>query len=41
MNNEDQLQSLLHDIEVYLGPFPDILPNGDVPEVCKNILLIQ
>lgn len=40
MHNENQLQSLLHDIQTYLGPFPDILPNGHVPEVCKNILII-
>lgn len=41
MNNEGQLQRLLHDIETYLGPFPEILPNGYVSEVCKNILTIQ
>lgn len=41
MRNENQLQALLHDIETYLGPFPDIFPNGEVSEVCKNMLTMQ
>lgn len=38
MHNENQLRDLLYDIQVYLGPFPKLLPNGDVSEVCKTIL---
>ncbi|EFN84892.1 Fanconi anemia group M protein [Harpegnathos saltator] len=38
MNNENQLRQLLYDIETYLGPFPDILPNGHVSEMPTNIM---
>ncbi|XP_032678779.1 Fanconi anemia group M protein isoform X2 [Odontomachus brunneus] len=38
MPYEDQLQRLLHDIEIYLGPFPEILPNGYVSEMPTNIV---
>ncbi|CAL1688362.1 unnamed protein product [Lasius platythorax] len=38
MHNENQLQSLLHDIQTYLGPFPDILPNGHVPEISVDLV---
>lgn len=41
MHNEKLLQGLLHDIETYLGPFPDISSDGHVSEVCKNILTMQ
>jgi len=33
MHEESRLRDLLYDIENYLGPFPDILPNGHIPEV--------
>ncbi|XP_071625686.1 uncharacterized protein [Temnothorax longispinosus] len=38
MHSEDQLRDLLHDIEVYLGPFPELFPNGDVSEMPENIV---
>ncbi|XP_070164974.1 DEAD-box ATP-dependent DNA helicase Fancm [Polyergus mexicanus] len=38
MHNENQLKGLLHDIEIYLGPFPDILPNGHVPEISADLV---
>lgn len=40
MHNENHLRDLLREIETYLGPFPDIYPNGDVSEVCKLFLVI-
>lgn len=39
MHNENQLRDLLYDIQVYLGPFPKLLPNGDISEVCKINLI--
>lgn len=43
MHNERQLQELLRDIEIYLGPFPDVQSYsvGDVSEVCRNMLIVQ
>lgn len=41
MHNEDRLRDLLHDIAAYLGPFPELYPNGDVSEVCRIILIIN
>lgn len=38
MHNENQLKGLLHDIETYLGPFPDILPNGHVSEISADLV---
>ncbi|XP_024868330.1 Fanconi anemia group M protein, partial [Temnothorax curvispinosus] len=38
MHSEDQLRDLLRDIEVYLGPFPELFPNGDVSEMPENIV---
>ncbi|XP_011638358.1 LOW QUALITY PROTEIN: ATP-dependent DNA helicase MPH1 [Pogonomyrmex barbatus] len=38
MNSEDQLQNLLRDIEIYLGPFPEVYPNGDVSEIPTDII---
>ncbi|KAL6427471.1 hypothetical protein ACFW04_008766 [Cataglyphis niger] len=38
MHNENQLKDLLHDIGTYLGPFPDILPNGHVPEISADLV---
>ncbi|XP_011057672.1 PREDICTED: Fanconi anemia group M protein isoform X2 [Acromyrmex echinatior] len=38
IHNESQLQDLLHDIEAYLGPFPELYPNGDVSEIPVNIV---
>lgn len=35
MSSEAHLRDLLHDIETYLGPFPELYPNGDVSEVCR------
>jgi len=40
MNSKDQLRDLLHDIETYLGPFPELYPNGDISEV-RIILIIN
>ncbi|EZA57930.1 Fanconi anemia group M protein [Ooceraea biroi] len=38
IHSENQLRGLLHDIESYLGPFPDILPNGDVLEIPADLV---
>ncbi|KYN11617.1 PREDICTED: Fanconi anemia group M protein [Trachymyrmex cornetzi] len=38
IHNENQLRDLLHDIEAYLGPFPELYPNGDVSEIPANIV---
>ncbi|XP_077280800.1 FA complementation group M [Temnothorax americanus] len=38
MHSEDRLRDLLRDIEVYLGPFPELFPNGDVSEMPENIV---
>ncbi|XP_025986160.1 Fanconi anemia group M protein isoform X2 [Solenopsis invicta] len=38
MPNEDRLQDLLHDIGTYLGPFPELYPNGEVSEISTDII---
>ncbi|XP_014481108.1 PREDICTED: Fanconi anemia group M protein isoform X2 [Dinoponera quadriceps] len=38
MNSENLLQELLRDIETYLGPFPDILPDGNMSEIPTDIV---
>ncbi|KAL0100188.1 hypothetical protein PUN28_019546 [Cardiocondyla obscurior] len=38
ISSEHQLRNLLCEIEVYLGPFPKLLPNGHVDEMPKNIV---
>ncbi|XP_070530215.1 Fanconi anemia group M protein-like isoform X2 [Cardiocondyla obscurior] len=38
ISSEYQLRDLLCDIEVYLGPFPKLFPNGLVDEMPKNIV---
>nr|XP_012225008.1 PREDICTED: Fanconi anemia group M protein homolog [Linepithema humile] len=38
MNSENHLQDLLHEIETYLGPFPNIHPNGDVSEIPADLI---
>ncbi|XP_011685294.1 PREDICTED: Fanconi anemia group M protein isoform X2 [Wasmannia auropunctata] len=38
ISSEDRLRDLLHDIEAYLGPFPELYPNGDVSEISTNII---
>ncbi|XP_018404700.1 PREDICTED: Fanconi anemia group M protein [Cyphomyrmex costatus] len=38
MHNEDHLRNLLHDIETYLGPFPELYPNGDISEISTTIV---
>ncbi|XP_036140271.1 Fanconi anemia group M protein [Monomorium pharaonis] len=38
IHNEDRLRDLLRDIETYLGPFPELYPNGDVSEISTDIV---
>ncbi|XP_020280722.1 Fanconi anemia group M protein isoform X2 [Pseudomyrmex gracilis] len=38
MREEIHLRDLLHDIESYLGPFPEVYPSGQISETPTNIV---